>query len=360
MRGTFMLPALHEAFANSHDLRLVISDFSTFAGPHFAEERGLPCVINVPGSLEMVQLAGIVAYPNLVQRLLFVFIQKMQYLLLPPAPRVFLQHLANQKHSTFLINSSFGIEQPCSLPPTVLLTGPLFNPQTQLESELASWMQQKADVGVVYVSTGSIARLSMPQIQAIRDGLLRSGHAVLWSLHKEDHVFVAGSKGHHFRVHAWLPQSAVLQHPSVRMAICHCGWSGLLECCAGAVPVVALPLFADQLGNAEKVERLGIGVKLPMANLTAESILEAAIEVATNSKYYKAVSAAQDSLSESTPQQAYMRIEKLVVRDKDGAWMSRQQVVPWEFSCLLKVSLLFLLAFVAWAYEQSFLGPFIA
>jgi len=56
MRGTFMLPALHEAFANSHDLRLVISDFSTFAGPHFAEERGLPCVINVPPPEAMYRL----------------------------------------------------------------------------------------------------------------------------------------------------------------------------------------------------------------------------------------------------------------------------------------------------------------
>jgi len=45
-----------------HHFDAVISDWTTFAGSHYARTRGLPSVINLPGPLDMLQLAGVVAH----------------------------------------------------------------------------------------------------------------------------------------------------------------------------------------------------------------------------------------------------------------------------------------------------------
>ncbi len=56
----------------------------------------------------------------------------------------------------------------------------------------------------------------------------------------------------------FVPQDEVLPHAS--LVLCHGGFGTLLEALARGIPVVVVPLFADQPANARSVERTGAGL----------------------------------------------------------------------------------------------------
>ena len=74
----------------------------------------------------------------------------------------------------------------------------------------------------------------------------------------------------HVRVERYVPQWAVLPHTAV--AVTHGGSGGVIGALAHGVPVVALPLGADQPSNAARVEALGVGCVLDAVTATAAEI----------------------------------------------------------------------------------------
>ena len=55
------------------------------------------------------------------------------------------------------------------------------------------------------------------------------------------------------RTTKWAPQNDVLAHPSIRAFVTHGGANSLYEAAYHAVPIVSIPIFADQHDNAAKV-----------------------------------------------------------------------------------------------------------
>ena len=51
----------------------------------------------------------------------------------------------------------------------------------------------------------------------------------------------------------WLPQASLLAHPKTRLFISHCGLNAIFEAAHFGVPVLAIPLSADQHNHAAKV-----------------------------------------------------------------------------------------------------------
>ncbi|VDL68648.1 unnamed protein product [Nippostrongylus brasiliensis] len=57
----------------------------------------------------------------------------------------------------------------------------------------------------------------------------------------------------------WLPQTDVLAHPRLKLFFMHGGVNGLMEAMLRGVPVVVVPIFADQFRNGRNVEKRGVG-----------------------------------------------------------------------------------------------------
>ncbi|KAH6778188.1 hypothetical protein C2S52_006286 [Perilla frutescens var. hirtella] len=114
---------------------------------------------------------------------------------------------------------------------------------------------------VIYVAFGSYSELSKPQMEAIEEGLIRSGRPFLWVIRgSENREKVDGilsrreeleKRG---KIVAWCTQVEVLSHPSVGCFVTHCGWNSTLESLAAGVPLVALPQWTDQATNAKLVQ----------------------------------------------------------------------------------------------------------
>ncbi|CAB3397357.1 unnamed protein product [Caenorhabditis bovis] len=84
----------------------------------------------------------------------------------------------------------------------------------------------------------------------------------------------------------WLPQVDLLAHPRLKLFVMHGGINGLIETALRAVPMVVIPIFADQFRNGRMVEKRGIGKVLSKLDINYENF-KSTVEHVLNTPTYK-------------------------------------------------------------------------
>jgi len=87
----------------------------------------------------------------------------------------------------------------------------------------------------------------------------------------------------------WLPQDDILAHPSVKLFINHAGKGGISEAQYHGKPMLSLPVFGDQPGNAHAMVKSGFGLTLSLLTLEEEPFRAAVLEILSNPKYSQRV-----------------------------------------------------------------------
>ena len=82
----------------------------------------------------------------------------------------------------------------------------------------------------------------------------------------------------------WVPQQEVLGHPNTKLFITHGGLLSTQEATYHGVPLVGIPIFADQNTNMKQAERAGYAVTIDILEFTEESLESAVNEILTNDK----------------------------------------------------------------------------
>lgn len=77
---------------------------------------------------------------------------------------------------------------------------------------------------------------------------------------------------------AWLPQRQLLLQPRTLAFITHGGMNSLVEASWAGVPMLQVPLFGDQLRNAQNAHKRGIALLLEKPDLLDKARLVSAIE----------------------------------------------------------------------------------
>ena len=126
--------------------------------------------------------------------------------------------------------------------------------------ELPPWMPA-GDGPLVYVTFGSVAgtlALSVAAYNAALDALASLGIPALLTVGNAFDLDPLGPSPANVRIERWVPQAEVLAHAS---AVAHHGGSGSTMGALGAgLPMVVVPLFADQPFNAARVHATGAGL----------------------------------------------------------------------------------------------------
>ena len=110
---------------------------------------------------------------------------------------------------------------------------------------------------LIYLSLGSLGSADVGLLQRLVDVLGRTGHRVIVS---------KGPLADQIRLHdnmtgeGFLPQPAIL--PQVDLVITHGGNNTVVECFHHGKPMIVLPLFWDQVDNAQRVDETGFGRRL--------------------------------------------------------------------------------------------------
>ena len=162
--------------------------------------------------------------------------------------------------------------------PPVYCIGPLIAGADEDESNdkarhaCLSWLDTQPRQSVVFLCFGSQGTFSPAQLKEIANGLERSGKRFLWVVKNPPSAvaadvdleglmpegFMDRSKDRGMVVKSWAPQVAVLNHPSVGGFVTHCGWNSVLEAVVAGVPMVAWPLYAEQLRSTDTDTATGI------------------------------------------------------------------------------------------------------
>jgi MGT family glycosyltransferase len=114
------------------------------------------------------------------------------------------------------------------------------------------------DGALIYLSLGSLGSADVGLMQRLVDLLAATSHRVVVS---------KGPLAEQITLHdnmtgeSFLPQPAVL--PQVDLVITHGGNNTVVECFHNGKPMIVLPLFWDQVDNAQRVDETGFGVRLP-------------------------------------------------------------------------------------------------
>ncbi|XP_011644491.1 UDP-glucuronosyltransferase 2B31-like [Pogonomyrmex barbatus] len=74
----------------------------------------------------------------------------------------------------------------------------------------------------------------------------------------------------------WMPQIKILKHPKIRAFITHGGLMGTQEAIACGVPMIGIPLFADQFANVDAYVARNIAIRLDVKTIN-EKDMDAAL-----------------------------------------------------------------------------------
>ncbi|KAL0459910.1 UNVERIFIED_CONTAM: UDP-glycosyltransferase 87A1 [Sesamum latifolium] len=107
------------------------------------------------------------------------------------------------------------------------------------------WLNSKPPSSVLYVSLGSFLSVTSAQMDEIAKGLRQSGVTFLWVARGES-TKLQEKCGDGGKVVPWCDQLKVLCHCSIGGFWTHCGWSSTLEGIYAGVPMITLPILADQ------------------------------------------------------------------------------------------------------------------
>lgn len=83
----------------------------------------------------------------------------------------------------------------------------------------------------------------------------------------------------------WLPQGDILGNPKTRLFISHCGLGSINEAQYHGVPILAIPLFADQFQNTKVIVAEGWAVPVPFEQLNEPLLSKVLNEMLSNATY---------------------------------------------------------------------------
>ncbi|XP_075984344.1 UDP-glucosyltransferase 2-like [Anticarsia gemmatalis] len=150
-----------------------------------------------------------------------------------------------------------------------------------LPKDLQTIMDEAKD-GVIYFSLGSFMSsdgMTDEMKASFINMLSKFKETIIW---KFDSEMEAPANIHFVK---WAPQQSVLAHPNLKLFITHGGQLSLIEAMHYGVPLVGIPLFADQYINMAAVERKGAGIKVSLAEDMAIDMEVAIRKVLTDDSY---------------------------------------------------------------------------
>lgn len=130
--------------------------------------------------------------------------------------------------------------------------------------------------GVVLMSMGSVVNSSqMPhQMKLSFLGAFQKfpTFTFVWKYEADD--LEEAKKCKNVRLFSWVPQRDVFGHPKIRAFISHGGYNSFQEAAFAGVPILSVPLFADQYANMRKVEKHGIGLGMDKLKITEDYVTQ--------------------------------------------------------------------------------------
>jgi UDP:flavonoid glycosyltransferase YjiC (YdhE family) len=152
---------------------------------------------------------------------------------------------------------------------------------------LPSWVEQLPAVPNVYFTLGTVFNTESGDLFArVLVGLRDAPVNVIATVGHEIDPTEFGQQPPHIHIERYIPQALIL--PRCRVSISHGGSGSVIGALAHGLPMVLIPMGADQPQNAARCEALGAARVLDAVDATPEMIRQAVKEVLKNPTYRQA------------------------------------------------------------------------
>ncbi|XP_044739349.1 UDP-glycosyltransferase UGT4-like [Chrysoperla carnea] len=183
-------------------------------------------------------------------------------------------------------NPIFHIPRP-KVPNYIDIGGMHMRERKPLPTDLKQFLDDSKQ-GVIYFSLGSnVKSINLPTDKrtVILNVFRNLPYNILWKWEND----TLPDKPGNVLIKSWLPQQDVLDHPNLKAFITQGGIQSMEEAIRSNVPLICVPFGGDQPFNARRIVDLGIGRRLPFDDITADTLLDAITDVASNPKYKKSI-----------------------------------------------------------------------
>nr|XP_054748735.1 UDP-glucuronosyltransferase 1A8-like [Lytechinus pictus] len=184
--------------------------------------------------------------------------------------------------------TSFAFDFPRPTTPNwIELKGLTDSPLKPLPKEYADFVDGSGDHGFIIFSLGThFSELPKPEMtEAFARVFSELPQRVIWRY--------TGPRprnlGNNTMLVKWMPQNDLLGHPKARLLIYHGGLAGIYEAIRHGVPMVIMPIFADQPSNAVRVEAKSMGRVIEKDSITYDVVREALTDVLEDPSYLENV-----------------------------------------------------------------------
>ncbi|XP_048220624.1 UDP-glucuronosyltransferase 2A2-like isoform X1 [Perognathus longimembris pacificus] len=188
------------------------------------------------------------------------------------------------KAEIWLIRTYWDFEFPRPYLPNFEFVGGLHcKPAKPLPKEMEEFVQSSGEDGVVVFTLGSMVKnLTDEKANLIASALAQVPQKVLWRYKGK----IPATLGSNTRLFDWIPQNDLLGHPKTKAFITHGGTNGIYEAIYHGIPMVGIPMFADQPDNIAHMKAKGAAVEVNMNTMTSADLL-GAVRTVINDPSYK-------------------------------------------------------------------------
>ncbi|XP_013189929.2 UDP-glucosyltransferase 2 [Amyelois transitella] len=190
--------------------------------------------------------------------------------------------------SLMLGNSYVATGQPTRLPQNYkAIAGYHIKEELKPLPENLQKIMDEAKHGVIYFSMGSllksktwpeeIKREILNMFSALKQTVIWKFEEVLPNLPKNVHIV------------QWAPQPSILAHPNCILFITHGGLLSTTETMHYGVPIIGIPIFADQFINVIRAVNKGYGLKVDLNNDVPANLKTSIQEILGNPSYRQRV-----------------------------------------------------------------------
>ena len=187
----------------------------------------------------------------------------------------------NARTALYLLDTNELLDYHLPTYPNVIYVGGVgTSPSDPLTGDLKVFFNAAKD-GAVLVSFGS-------GISSIPNDVTRRLFGVFQKHPNLKFIFKYGNEtkiDDNVMLMPWVPQNDVLAHPNIKLFISHCGNNGQFEALYHGVPILGMPVFAEQPYNAARIQAKGFGIYLNVIDFTIDDLDAAISELLSNSMY---------------------------------------------------------------------------
>ncbi|CAG9854841.1 unnamed protein product [Phyllotreta striolata] len=201
----------------------------------------------------------------------------------PGAPSIF---DINYNVSLVLVNHHESIQESVPLVPNIIPIGGFHVQKPKpLPKDLEEFLN-RASEGVIYVSFGSVLKVENLPVDK-KEILIRTfanmKQKILWKWEGDD----VDNFPPNVKTAKWLPQRDVLAHPNVKLFVFPGGLLSLTEAISNGVPILTMPINADQATNGQIAVSNGYGLSITFRdpNFSEEKLTSMINELLNNSTF---------------------------------------------------------------------------